>query len=175
MGQEIDTPLTDHGIENAYTLGRHLKGKHIEHIFSSDLGRAFITAHIIAENLGLDFEITREPKLREIDFGELTFKHKEDIATVFPQYKKDSSYVYPKGESYDQVQKRAISFISHLEKKFSGKTVLLVSHAGVIRSIICHFKQLPFTDHLKMKVTHEYTGKFVVENGHLIQYEVLHE
>ena len=56
MGQEIDTPLTDHGIENAEYLGQHLKGKQIHQIYASDLGRAFITAHIIAENLHIHFQ-----------------------------------------------------------------------------------------------------------------------
>ena len=50
MQGQIDTALTDEGIKNAKIVSEKLKKMKdvkFDYVFSSDLGRAFITAHII--------------------------------------------------------------------------------------------------------------------------------
>lgn len=175
MGGRIDTPLTAAGLVNAETTAKGLSGVAFDAIYASDLGRAFITAHILAERLGLEKRLFPAKELREIDYGDLTFQHKEDITREYPGYKTDPDHVFPNGESFRQLQRRAVAFLDRLEEKHGDGTLLLVSHAGVIRAILCRLKGYALKEHLTMRVTHEYIGKFVVDGGRLVAYERLHE
>lgn len=175
MGGQIDTPLTDEGFKNAEILTQKLQSISFDHVYSSDLGRAFITAFILGENLKLLPHISREKLLREIDFGIYTNRKKEEVLLECPEYKTSSNFVFPEGESYEDVQKRAITFLHHLEKKHSGQTILVVTHAGVIRAIKCFLNHWDLNSHLQMHITHEYIGKFIIENGSLISYEKINQ
>ncbi len=65
----LDTPLTAQGLENAKTAGSKLKDTDFDLVYSSDLGRAFITAFDIAKTLQYDGKIHRAFDLRENDYG----------------------------------------------------------------------------------------------------------
>src|SRR4051812_48009737 len=67
----IDTPLTNEGVANAQASAAKLRVIHLDTIISSDLGRAFTTAYIIARELGFAGEIERTAGLREVNYGEL--------------------------------------------------------------------------------------------------------
>ncbi len=174
MGQ-IDTPLTNEGLKNANVLAKKLKGINFDYIFSSDLGRAFITAHIIAEKLNLEKKLFPAKELREINYGIYANRKKDEVKRECPKYKKDVSYVFPEGESYYQVQDRVVKFIKDLERKHKNQTLLLVGHAGVIRAINCFFHGWDFQEHLKMKLSHKYIGKFVIDKNKLISYNKLND
>jgi len=165
---QIDTPLTEEGFKNADVLVEKLQHIRFDHVYSSDLGRAFITAFILAEKLNLLPRISRDKSLREIDFGMYTNRKKEDLIRECSEYKNAADFVFPEGESYAQVQERAVKFIHHLERTHPDQTLLLVTHSGVIRAIKCFFRGLNLADHLGMKITHEYIGKFVIEKGQLV-------
>lgn len=174
MGQ-IDTPLTNEGLKNAHTLSKKLKNVKFDGIFSSDLGRAFITAHIIAISLGIHKKLVPARELREINYGMYANMKKDVVKNKCPKYKTDASFVFPEGESYYEVQKRVIRFIRKLEREYTNKTLLLVGHSGVIRSIHCFFRKWDFQDHLNMKFSFEYIGKFVIDGNELVSYEKLNE
>lgn len=165
MGQ-IDSPLTEEGFKNAEVIAGLLPP--VDHIYSSDLGRAYITAQII--NVKLSSPITPERRLREINYGIFANRKKDEVKVECPEYKTDLHYVFPEGESYAQVQARSTDFVQSLEPVHDNQTVLLVAHSGVIRSLQCHFRGFDFQDHLKMPVSHEYIGKFVIDNGKLVSY-----
>lgn len=175
MGGQIDTPLTDEGFKNAEILTQKLQSISFDHIYSSDLGRAFITAFILGENLHLLPHISREKLLREIDFGIYTNRKKEEVLLECPQYKTSSSFVFPGGESYEDMQKRAVKFLHHLEKTHDGKTFLVVTHSGVIRAIKCFLNRWDLNEHLQMRITHEYIGKFIIDAGSLVSYEKINQ
>ncbi len=174
MGQ-IDTPLTEEGLQNAEVLAGKLHNIHFDHVYSSDLGRAFITAHIIVERLGVERKLTRAKELREINYGIYANLKEEEVRRECPQYKQDIHFVYPEGESASEMQHRASSFIKHLESKHPHQTILIVTHSGVIRALKCYFNEWNFQDHLHMKITHEYVGKFVIDNHKLVSYEKINE
>ena len=54
---QIDSPLTKEGYEDANFLSKKFKKTKFDAIFSSDLGRAFTTAYIIADNIGYKKEV----------------------------------------------------------------------------------------------------------------------
>jgi 2,3-bisphosphoglycerate-dependent phosphoglycerate mutase len=61
---QSDIPLNAEGLAQARRLAERLKGTSIEALFSSDLLRAYQTAKILGECLGLP--VQADPRLREI-------------------------------------------------------------------------------------------------------------
>ena len=121
QGQQ-DSPLTLKGIEQARTNGARLRevigdpsGYRME---ASPLGRAWQTATIIAETLGLEArEIEFEPRLKEVHFGEWEGLTTAQIADRDPQrwqarLQDKWNHVVPGGESYAQVARRAGAWLA---------------------------------------------------------------
>ena len=67
QGQDANTLLTERGRQQAQVVARRLRSYPIEAIYSSDLSRAFETAEIVGDMLGI--EPLPEPSLRESDIG----------------------------------------------------------------------------------------------------------
>ena len=82
QGQAADTPLTDLGREQARIVAGRLRAYPIRAIYSSDLLRAFETAQIVGQRLGL--APIAEPALRESDIGAWTGLTWADITERFP-------------------------------------------------------------------------------------------
>ena len=64
----LDMPLNEKGRSQAEELAEDIKGKGIKVIYSSPLSRAYDTAKVIAEVLGID-RITKDDRLKEYDQG----------------------------------------------------------------------------------------------------------
>jgi len=133
MGQ-IDLPLSKNGIEQAKKVSERLKNKKIDLIVTSKLKRAIKTAEIINKYHNLKIEKCRE--LNERTFGILEGIKRDELALRFPEYyqKKEKDLYrskFPKGESYYDLEKRAIKKIKEILRKNKGKTILLVTHGGV--------------------------------------------
>ncbi len=171
---QIDTPLTDEGYKNAFIVADRFRDINVkfDHIYSSDLGRAFITAHVIAERLGLENRVIRERRLREKNYGALTGKPIDEMIKI-PGFKGNAHFVPDGGESFLDMQKRVTSFIKELERRHNDKTALIVTHAGCIKSIIGYFKNIVPDECISLKICNEYIGKFVVEKAKLVCYEKL--
>jgi alpha-ribazole phosphatase len=194
MGQ-IDSPLTQKGLNNAKNIGDILKNKHIDKIYSSDLGRAFMTAYFIQKINKKEIEIIPNKELREINYGDFANKDKTQVKQNCKHYKTKVDYIFPNGESYQQVQDRVINFIDKLEQEDKSQksqtltnktfdkglgisdssTILIVTHSGAIRAINTYYKNQNFQENLKTKFGHEYIGKFEIENNKLIRYEELNK
>ncbi len=172
MGQ-IDSPLTEKGLKNANTLAKKLKDLKFDFVYSSDLGRAFITAYRILEKLKIKPKISSSKELREINYGIYANRTKKEVKKDCIQYKINADYIFPKGESFYQMQNRVVKFIKKLERKHTNKKLLIITHAGVIRALNCFFNDYNLQDNLKIKITHEYIGEFVIDKGKLISYRKL--
>ncbi len=142
-------PLSDLGSRQAVKLGRRLAGEKIDVVCTSDLRRALDTAETACR--GRDLEVLPCPELREVDYGDcegLTF---EEIAARFPEvvepwlgYSPDLTF--PGGESLAGFIERVGGFLDRLERNPQWRTVLVVSHGGVIRVLLCRLLGLS-TDH----------------------------
>lgn len=141
--------LSDLGSRQAIKLERRLAGEKIDVVCTSDLRRALDTAETACR--GRDVEVLPCPELREVDYGDcegLTF---EEIAARFPEvvepwlgYSPDLTF--PGGESLAGFIERAGGFLDRLESNPQWRTVLVVSHGGVIRVLLCRLLGLS-TDH----------------------------
>lgn len=168
---QIDSPLTQEGLNNTKHIGELLKNEKIDLIFSSDLGRAFMTAYYIQKINKDEIEIIPTKELREINYGDFAHQNKQQVKQNCKHYKTDVNYIFPNGESYQQVQDRVIDFIEKTEKENENKTILIVTHSGAIRAINTYYKQENFQEKLKEKFGHEYIGKFKIDKNKLIEYK----
>lgn len=132
-----DIPLTDKGIKQAEMLGRRLLNENIKKIYSSDLSRAYTTAKIISDIVGVDIVLMKE--FREINFGVWEGMTIDEIKTnyskEFEVWRKSPEKLNLKNaETIFDVQKRAIEGINKIIKK--DDNVLIVSHGVTIKTII---------------------------------------
>lgn len=166
-----DTPLIKSGEKVVLGVAKKLKTVTFNKVYSSDLGRAFITAYIISKKLGIESKLEKTKELREIDCGLYTNKTAKEAVEKYRDRIKSKHFVWPGGEGYIQFQKKIIDFIKKLEKKYNNKTVLIVGHSGTIKAIESFFNSSKYKNCFKEKIPHNYIGKFVVDKGKLVSYE----
>lgn len=142
----LNSNLTESGTLQARAMGDGLQKIKFDAFYSSDLGRAVETADIIKSFIKINFII--DNRLRERNLGSLQgltkgeFKNKYlDDWTKFNQ--NDPEYELPGGESIRQRYGRAINCIEDLASKNMNKTILLVTHGGILMSMIYKTLKLP--------------------------------
>lgn len=118
--------LTKKGEKQIKNSVRKLKKENIDLIFSSDLERTKATAQIIAQKLNK--KVIFDKRLREIRAGELEGKNLREFRSFWKNVKEKFSKRPKEGENFLDVQKRMLSFWKELEKKYEGKTILIISH-----------------------------------------------
>ena len=133
-----DWDLSEKGYEQAKMTAEALRDVHFDAIYSSDLLRALNTALPHAEMRGMS--VTPSRMLRELYVGEWEGKSAEeltekwgDVFTV--EWRRDfGTFTPPAGESVLSGGKRLRAEIARIAALHDGGTVLVTSHAAVIRS-----------------------------------------
>lgn len=141
MGQN-DVPLNERGRAQAAAAAERLARTGAAALYASDLARASETAAIIGARLGL--APRPAPELREIDVGQWEGLTPEELYRRYPEHMKEydrdpARTVRLGGESYAQLQQRALAALQRIEAAHAqGDTLLAVSHGGTIRALLCH-------------------------------------
>lgn len=136
-----DIALNDFGREQARKVAVYLRDhEEIEAIYCSDLSRGRETAEIIAAELQLHTNL--DARWRELCFGHwegLTFTEVyEQYPQAFDDWFNNTRQVkVPGGESFDEVLERVLPALAEIAGAHQG-TVLVVSHGGVIRTLLNH-------------------------------------
>jgi probable phosphoglycerate mutase len=125
-----DIPLNDTGREQARRTGKLLARRSWDAIVASPLSRAFETATIIAEELGLP-EPTTLDAIVERDYGAAEGLTDTELNRLYP----GDTFV-PNRESRESVVARVIPALLDLAENHQGQSLLVVSHGGVIRSVL---------------------------------------
>lgn len=150
-----DIPLNVKGELQSKQLGEKLKDVHFEAVFSSDLIRAKRTAEIII--LEKKLAVITTNALRERMFGRFEGKNIDKLRKAFGELllieKQDFEV-----ESDDQILLRLNPFLREVAVAYQGKSVLVVSHGGLIRA---------FLDHIGFKMP-KYSEKPMKNTGYLI-------
>lgn len=141
-------------------------------IYTSSLTRARNTGKYYADILPIN-HIQDTPALNEVNYGKMYNKSKKWVKKHVPGHKNDPDIVYPKGESFNQMKTRCVAFVKSLSQKHADETVLIVVHAGVIRSLISHFLKLDYAKNLNRKIGHRYIGDFTFDSKGNINYKEL--
>ena len=137
--------LTENGINNACTsLPNKLKSLNIDFIFSSPFIRTIETIYPFAysNNMHINIEYALYEYIHNPYFLLSEWYHTIDDIKDFKDminfnYKsiieKNNFFIL---ENEESLGKRIIPFINYLKNKFNDKTILLVSHKGIINKII---------------------------------------
>ena len=107
---------------------------------AGSLDDALVTAEIIASSHQLLVITCTE--LHEVNFGQLEGLNFSEISRLYPEVAKlwaerSTKLKYPGGESLVEFNNRASKFLSKLDKHTVGETILVVAHAGVLRTLVC--------------------------------------
>lgn len=172
----IDTPLTENGLEPTLKVIEQLADINIDEIYSSDSGRAFITAYVIARGLNFTGEIKRTSGLREVNYGVAANMFSTEAYKLYPDLDRNTHFVAPNGESLDQMQKRVFQCINDINESFENKSILLVCHSGVMAALRSSHIGQDFGEHnISEAYPHDFVGKFTFENLAVNSFERLAE
>ena len=127
-----DPPLSTLGVRQARHAAQHLGG--FDAVVASDLERAFVTATILADELGIG-PVQTDPDLRERCAGEYQGLTRPEIEHRFPGYLAEG--LSPPGWEEDHhVLERAAGALARVALGVGpGGTALVVTHGGVIHTL----------------------------------------
>jgi broad specificity phosphatase PhoE len=117
-----------------------LNTEDIGEIYASDLLRAQETAQGIARCFAVECHL--RPALREINFGQwdgLTWEQIEqsDRAYAHRWVAEYPNLSAPGGEGFGDFERRVLEEIEALVIKTKGRGIAVVTHAGVLRTVLC--------------------------------------
>lgn len=122
-------------------------------IFSSPLQRCVILAkHIQSKIKTVSYQ--EDSRLMEMNFGDWEMKNWNDIppGQLNPWMEDFVNIQVSNGESFVELHKRTEAFLSELISKKVDKPVIVVAHAGILRSLLCHQSSLPLKDAFQNKI-----------------------
>jgi len=142
----LDSPLSEAGIAQAEALAERLAATHFDALYSSDLGRAQLTAQKIGAASGR--EIIAEAGLRERNLGILQALTRAEAQHIHPEiyarYRTlGPDYQVPGGESAQQFVARVADTCRALAEKHDGKIIVAVTHGGVLDAMYRHATGAP--------------------------------
>lgn len=154
MQGQSDSPLTGEGENQARKWGQQLKLLNLDRIIASNADRALKTASLI--NATLQVPLVEDARLKEQDWGEWTGKTLKQIKKEVPKLlaEKEAAgweFCPPGGEDRDSVWTRSQKALQEAAKKWPGTKILVVTHEGVIKSLVYRLtarKFLPTEDPL---------------------------
>lgn len=170
----IDTPLTDLGLNNAYSIAAKLNKVNFDRILSSDLGRAFVTAYLISRKITFVKDIERCKQLREVNYGDLANLPIAEAIRTYPAGLNVSTNVAPNGESLSQMQERVLNFLKKVSTDSPNKTILIVGHDGTINAVYANYakRDIGEVDTVSTN-SHDFLAKFTINNGKIGTYILL--
>jgi broad specificity phosphatase PhoE len=136
--QVPETPLSEHGLEQASRLGRRLAREPIHEIWTSHLPRARMTADAVHKTTGA--ALLEVPDLEERNLGALRGRAYADLG--FNPF--DPGYEPPEGESWEDFYRRVDRTWEEIERHWvdqyskpgDERHFAIVSHGLFLRSLI---------------------------------------
>ncbi|SDW15853.1 histidine phosphatase family protein [Paenibacillus sp. CF384] len=143
----MDSELTELGTSQAGWLGKSLQGVHFDAIYTSASPRAQRTGQIIRGNRNIPLIPNEE--LKEIYLGAWEGQKFTEIERTFPEEHVafwNTPHLYQPsndGESIVQLQERVIPKVKAIEAAHQGGTILIITHAVTLKTIMAYFKGDP--------------------------------
>lgn len=143
----IDYDLSPLGYRQAEATAKALQNVKIDCIYSSDLLRAYNTALPHSEMRGIDIVTSKE--LREIKLGlwegKTPFQIRKEYGDMY-----DTEWIgnfglfrFPGGESTSEAGQRFSNECRRIALENKEKTILIISHAAVLRAFLATVYQIP--------------------------------
>jgi probable phosphoglycerate mutase len=153
VGRASGVALSAAGRAEAARLSARLAHEPLDAVYSSPVERALRTAEAIAAPRGL--EVGTDDGLTELDFGDWTGAR---IDALEPDERWRRFNVFrsgtriPGGELAVEAQARVVGALLGLRERHPQGTVLVVSHADVVRMAVAHFVGMPIDLSLRLEV-----------------------
>ncbi|MFZ2979069.1 MAG: class I tRNA ligase family protein, partial [Candidatus Magasanikiibacteriota bacterium] len=164
--------LTEIGKEQIKTCAKNIKDK-VDIIISSPVLRCRETAEILSKELKVDIVI--DDLITEYNHGGWSEIKRDELEKMasFIEYKKITSleekfnyHLGENGESRKEITDRVDKFLKNINKKYSGKTVLIVSHGGVNASMSKILSDVNYEQYfLEEDISHEAPKYFYIDNN----------
>jgi alpha-ribazole phosphatase len=141
----LDISLSDEGLQQASAVAAELAPETFAAIYTSPLRRCAEMARMLAE--GRECPLVTLAALREIDFGRFEGKAFDDLAREYPDiYRRwmeaPTEVEFPGGESYADLRRRVLGAANELRVRHAGQSVAVVTHGGVIRTLLAEVQGL---------------------------------
>ena len=135
-----DVELSTAGYRQVEQLRERLVDDKIDAVYSSDLRRALVTAEVISS--GHKVDIVTCPELREVNYGNVEGLTFEEISRLYPEVAESLTNFslrlkFPGGEDFEGFIERASKFLDKLKRHTPSQTMLIVSHGGPLRVLVC--------------------------------------
>lgn len=163
-GRTMDVSLGSDGRQQAGLLAERLTRVKVDAIHTSPRKRTQETARAIGAARGL-LRIEIDDALDEVDFGHWAGESFEtlDIDPLWRRWNAVRSLARTAGgETMLDVEKRVMELIETLEEKRRDETILLVSHAEVIKAAVCHVLGLPANASERFEIAPASVSRIVV-------------
>src|SRR6266403_3211919 len=136
-----DTPLNATGLAQAEALTERLRPHRLDAVVSSDLARAWTTARIVAEGLGLP--LISEPGLREAQIGEAEGLFWPEVKTRFGEtlterWFTDDDAAFPGGETGLATRTRGLAALRRFTSGQPYRRIGVSTHGAMLRQLMKH-------------------------------------
>lgn len=145
----LDSPLTPRGVMQAQWLGEALRDVPIDYIYSSASTRASDTAKLIRAERNIPLATSEQ--WMEMHLGEWEGLEQTHVQKTAPgQY--DNFWNAPDrfevfgGETFRQVERRALGELERIVATHTGNTVLIVTHTVVVKLVMAYYEKRPLAD-----------------------------
>lgn len=150
-----DTPLTPRGWDQMWSAVEAHTARW-DRIVSSPLTRCAAFAHALARRHHLPY--TLDARLRELHFGAWEGRSAaeimaEDGAALHRFWNDPLRYTPPGAERLTHFAARVRTAWDELAAGTAGERVLAITHAGVMRILLCHLRQIPLERSLEFELT----------------------
>jgi len=140
-GWTPEVHLNEKGREQAELLGKRLASAKLTAVYSSPLVRCVETAEATAQHYP-HLELQFEEGIGEVQFGDWTGKKLSLLRRKrsWEQVQRyPSGFRFPNGESFSEMQQRAVATCEQLAGRHPGGRIAIFSHADVIKAIVAHY------------------------------------
>lgn len=116
-------------------------------LYTSPLQRCSILAQHIQKVKGIPI-VAQEPRLKEMHFGDWELQAWNVIprSVLDPWMNDFVNVAVPNGESFSDLDQRVWEFLDEELEKPNEKPLILVTHSGVIRSVLCRINKIPLQE-----------------------------
>jgi len=146
-------PLNATGRAQIGRLAERLKEMPIRALYTSPLTRTAESAGLLAAPLGLaPIPDDRWIEVKVTGWEEKLWSELEGHPIRERYHLEPDDTRLPEGETFREVQQRAVAAMTSLLERHPHETVAVVTHADVIRAAICHALALPLADSRRMRI-----------------------
>lgn len=165
---QIDTELSERGLEQGRALGRALSEVPIDEFYASQLRRAKDTAQFCADHHGKRVKV--DSRLQEIAHGTWEGKLASEIEGAYPELLRawreaPDTVLMPDGESLDMVAERSMQAFTEIAAGNLGKTVLVAAHDATNKVLLCKILRAPLASFWQVKQDNTCINVIEYENG----------